>query len=699
MAVHQHAYLARNGGSPALEEEESLLAGRALREELSPGRHRGDYEGRQHAKDRRSSLNRPRIGLFLAFLVACWFSFLALPAILLSLSPQEESTGPSVETEQHDVQRRPDTDYILTPDWDFVAPKQVRSFDWTITDQEGNPDGVMKPMMMINGKYFGPLIEVNEGDIIEVNVFNQATNATAIHWHGIFQNGSNWMDGAVGITQCPVAPDRSYQYRFNVSGQAGTYFYHGHQGVQALDGLVGPLVVHGRDDDESQPLAYASDRVVMLQDWYYEPASKLMREVLSPGVEDAPIPNTALINGRNRAICSDHPNRQCSQLEEHELLDWSLAKDGNHRFRFINVGGFGWFQVAIDEHDPLHVIEVDGTSVEPAPVKDLVIAPGQRYSAILSTDHTEKSLFWLRARMVTACFADQKLPENGVDEAKAVIRYTDPYNSPRHADHGEESISLPETTSELEFIPVCRDLTSSEVFSPSPSQPAPASADHSWYLRVNLAIGDWALQRGVLNSSSFRPAIGSPTLHRVLDGLASSNASFAVTGVNDLAFDAHSELTVSHSGVETVDLVLQNMDENAHPFHLHGAQVWVLGAGHGYFPGYEALGLQPEGRGLLNAADDAVLRNPLRRDTVTAEGFGWTLLRFVADNPGAWLFHCHVLWHSEAGMAMQFLSRLDVLKDWTPPEDAVRLCDDPLGELRKGATPPDEDFARFKDGG
>ncbi|KAI1776791.1 putative multicopper oxidase [Hypoxylon cercidicola] len=590
--------------------------------------------------------------------------------------------------------RRPDKDYVLDPGWDFGAPSQVRTYDWVIVDKEGGPDGIRKPMMTIDGQFPGPMIEVNEGDIVEVHVRNLASNATAIHWHGIFQNGSNWMDGAAGVTQCPIAPGASYRYKFNVTGQAGTYFYHGHQGVQALGGLVGPLVIHSRDEATVQPIPYSSDRVVLLQDWYYDSDSELMRDVLSPGVEDAPVPNTALINGVNQAVCANHPGRPCSATGE-LLPTLELAPGMGHRLRFLNVGGFAWFQVAVDEHNSLPILEVDGTSVKPAPGSALVIAPGQRYSTVLMTDRPGKEAFWLRARMITSCFVGQDFPEDGIDEARAIVRYQT--HTKRHDD--DEGLPLPTTTSELQYLPICKDMSSTTSFSPSPALPAPGYADHSWYLRVNLAIGDWRLQRGIMNSSSFRPNLKSPTLHRVLDGIAQNNESFTQNGVLDAAFDLASELVISHNGAaETVDIVLQNMDENSHPFHLHGTQMWVLGAGHGYFPGYEALGLQPEGKGLLDPANSSVVDNPLKRDTVTAEGFGWVLLRFVADNPGVWLFHCHVIWHSEAGMGMQFLSRVDIMREWALPEDARLLCDAPEEELRKGASPKDEVFFGFGNG-
>ncbi|ORY57545.1 multicopper oxidase-domain-containing protein [Pseudomassariella vexata] len=587
--------------------------------------------------------------------------------------------------------RRPNDDYVLDPHWDFGAPSQIRYYNWTIVDKDGNPDGVFKPMMTIDGQFPGPLIEVNEGDTIVVDVLNLATNATSIHWHGIFQNGTNFMDGTSGVTQCPIAPGYSFRYNFTLTGQAGTYFYHGHQGVQSLDGLVGPLVIHDRDAANNLPLRYESDRVVLLQDWYYDPGSGLLRDSLSPGNEAAPVPNAALINGLNQVDCSLHPGRRCVR-DGTALPVLNLNPGANHRLRFANVGGFAWFQVSVDEHSSLPIVEVDGTTIEPAAESVIILSPGQRYSVILTANQATQNNYWLRARMIKACFGEPNMPEDGVDEAKAIVQYSAPS---KLLGSQSDTSGLPTTNdTNINYIKTCKDMTSRSTYRPTPPQPAPEYADHSWYLRINLAIGDWRLQRGVINQSSFRPNLQEPTLHRFLDGFASSNFSFNGEGINTAAF-APSELVISNKGVETVDVILQNMDEGSHPFHLHGTQMWILGAGHGYFPGYKALGLKPQGMGLLDPNNSTVIDNPLKRDTATAEGFGWVLLRFVADNPGVWLFHCHMIWHSEAGMAMQFASRLEDMKSWALPEENRRLCGADREELYKGAPPSDDIFFGF----
>ena len=37
---------------------------------------------------------------------------------------------------------------------------------------------------------------------------------TTMHWHGIDQRNSPWMDGVHGVSQCPIQPGQSFTYRF-----------------------------------------------------------------------------------------------------------------------------------------------------------------------------------------------------------------------------------------------------------------------------------------------------------------------------------------------------------------------------------------------------------------------------------------------------------------------------------------------------
>src|SRR6195952_353516 len=79
--------------------------------------------------------------------------------------------------------------------------------------------------------------------------------------------------------------------------------------------------------------------------------------------------------------------------------------------------------------------------------------------------------------------------------------------------------------------------------------------------------------------------------------------------------------------------------------HLHGHDFIVLGAG-------EAATFDP-------TIDSAKLQaaTPVRRDTTMLPANGWLVVAFKVDNPGAWLFHCHIAWHVSQGLSVQFLER------------------------------------------
>lgn len=96
----------------------------------------------------------------------------------------------------------------------------------------------------------------------------------------------------------------------------------------------------------------------------------------------------------------------------------------------------------------------------------------------------------------------------------------------------------------------------------------------------------------------------------------------------------------------TIDVILQNantLSQNVseiHPWHLHGHDFWVLGYGQGKFT--------------TKDADKFNLKNPPFRNTAVLYPYGWTALRFVADNPGVWSFHCHIEPHLHMGMGLVF---------------------------------------------
>ena len=91
---------------------------------------------------------------------------------------------------------------------------ETRQYNFNIQYATRAPDGVPKQMMTVNGQYPGPTIEANRGDNIQVRVCNRlTTNGTGIHFHGVRQLNTNFADGTVSQTECPIAPADCHTYR------------------------------------------------------------------------------------------------------------------------------------------------------------------------------------------------------------------------------------------------------------------------------------------------------------------------------------------------------------------------------------------------------------------------------------------------------------------------------------------------------
>lgn len=147
-------------------------------EDHGEGSQASEYE-ELDLEESKTTAHRPHRRNWLRTLVVTLLLAWTLGFIIHSFLVPHKSRSASPTT----AQLRPEEDYILDPEWDFEAKPITREFHWTIADHELSPDGVRRPMMLINSMFPGPLIESNEGDEIIVHVHNEATNATSIHWH------------------------------------------------------------------------------------------------------------------------------------------------------------------------------------------------------------------------------------------------------------------------------------------------------------------------------------------------------------------------------------------------------------------------------------------------------------------------------------------------------------------------------------
>lgn len=138
------------------------------------------------------------------------------------------------------------------------------------------------------------------------------------------------------------------------------------------------------------------------------------------------------------------------------------------------------------------------------------------------------------------------------------------------------------------------------------------------------------LFRWYLNSTTMEVFWDNPTLLQVDDGLVNFPNSSAVIELPD----AH----------QWVYLDIETRAPIPHPIHLHGHDFFILSQGSNKWNGTANTG------------------NPPRRDTAMLPANGHLVIAFETDNPGAWLMHCHIGWHTTEGFALQFLERVDEIE-------------------------------------
>ena len=266
-----------------------------------------------------------------------------------------------------------------------IASGDTITYNWSIGTITNNPDGYTRTTLGINNlPPYGILVEGNLGDTVVVYVTNNLPNPTAIHWHGILQQGTNNMDGPVGVTQCEIPAGSTYKYQYNLNN-TGTYWFHSHYKDQYLDGLRGPMVV--RDPNDPNLSLYDEEMVVLLEDWYHSDYTTLETLFAQSQGDVVPIWQSGLINGRGQykwtSAEASSATIKCASVDA-AVLSFTAGK--RYRLRIINASGFAAFNFTIAGH-AMSVIESDGINLKPsALVTNLFINIAQRYSVVVTAD-------------------------------------------------------------------------------------------------------------------------------------------------------------------------------------------------------------------------------------------------------------------------------------------------------------------------
>ncbi len=149
----------------------------------------------------------------------------------------------------------------LPPEDTSGAVLSGTEFDLTIGALQVNFTGQAGTATAVNGRLPAPLLRWREGDTVTLRVSNRLPSPTSIHWHGVIVPAD--MDGVPGLSFSGIRPNETYVYRFKVN-QSGTYWYHSHSRFQEQTGLYGPLVIERRGGERHR---VERDYVVLLSDW------------------------------------------------------------------------------------------------------------------------------------------------------------------------------------------------------------------------------------------------------------------------------------------------------------------------------------------------------------------------------------------------------------------------------------------------
>lgn len=409
--------------------------------------------------------------------------------------------------------------------------------------------------------------------------------------------------------------------------QPGTYWYHSHIDGQYPDGLRGPFIVH--DPDSPYAGQYDEELVLTLSDWYHEEMPSLIKKFISvtnpTGAE--PVPKSALMNETQNLHINIQPNK-------------------TYFIRLINMAAFAAQYFWIEDH-PFRIVEVDGVWTEPAETNMIYITAAQRYGLLLTTKNQTEFNYAIHGAMDTELF-------------DAVPKTLDPNVTSYLVYDPDEPLPIPSYNEPLDpfddfgLVPVDGEKLFDD-------------PDQTVLLTMHMGnLGDGANYAFFNDITYVRQKV--PSLYTALttDEFASNSIVYGLyTNSFVLGYN------------EVTEIVLNNHDAGKHPFHLHGHnfQAVVRGDAEGgdyqpqnFFDGADDYG----GYGPSNSTMPAV---PMRRDTFLVHPNSHIVLRFRSDNPGVWLFHCHIEWHVDSGLVATIVEAPLALQDTvTIPNDHYAAC-------------------------
>jgi len=545
-------------------------------------------------------------------------------------------------------------------------------FDLEISELPVNFTGSPRVATAINGSLPGPILRWREGTEVTLRVSNRLRVQTSLHWHGILVPAN--MDGVPGFSFPGIAPGETFVYRFPVK-QSGTYWYHSHSKFQEQTGVFAPLII---DPVGPDPIRSDREHVVMLNDWtdqdpdviystlkrqsdffnFAQPtAPEFFRDVGSIGMQQA-LAKRRMWN-RMRMLPTDLSDVSAATYTylmngTTPAQNWTgLFRPGERvRLRFINGSASTLFDVRIPGLT-LTVVAADGQAVDPVDVDEFRIAVAETYDVMVQPQADQAFTIFAQA-MDRSGFARGTLaPRPGMQadvprvDARPWLSVVDMMGSMAmdHMQHGETQHESGEGMSHETMQGMQHGMHGMD-HSAMPGMLRGAGKDtetpqvrharteygYATDMRVDTprtnlddpGVGLRDNNRRVLTYADLHTLGGSlyktPPQREIELHLTGNMERFVWSFDGQKFSDAR---PVHFRYGERLRIVLVNDTMMTHPIHLHGMWSEVESAG-----------------GEFQVRKHTVNVQPAQRVTYLVN----------ADAPGHWAYHCHLLYHMEAGM-------------------------------------------------
>ena len=563
-------------------------------------------------------------------------------------------------------------------------------FQLSIGETPVNFTGKVRPAITVNGTVPAPVLRWREGSTVNLRVANALPEGsihghmTSIHWHGILLPAN--MDGVPGLSFDGIHRGEAYQYRFDVR-QNGTYWYHSHSAFQEQAGLYGAIVV---DAAEPEPFSYERDYVVLLTDWTDLDPTALFKRLKKMSDHDNFAKRTVGDFARDvredglRATLADRRMWGEMRMTPTDLSDvnantytylmngttslgnWTgLFRSGEKvRLRFINGSAMTYFDVRIPGLK-MTVVAADGQYVHPVTVEEFRIAVAETFDVIVEPSGQDAFTIFAqdmgRTGYVSGTLAVReglRAPVPAIDprpiltmddmghggmggghdmaamSATAASSAPDAMQGMDHSGHDMSSMQaapqggsaaagahdmgamagMDHGAAGMQQHPASE--TNNPLVDMQTMTPAPKLADPGIGLRNN---GRKVLTYGAMRSLFQDPDGRDPS--RTIELHLTGHMEKFAWSFDGIKFSDAKPLTLNYG--ERLRIVLVNDTMMTHPIHLHG--MW-------------------------SDLEDEQGAFHLRKHTIDMPPGTKRSYRVRADALGRWAYHCHMLYHMEAGM-------------------------------------------------